>query len=234
MTKNVLITGGSRGIGAAAATYFSKQGYRVICTYNNSADAAIALQSKLNSQGGDVHLIRCDLSDQSQIDKLFERLAIFRKLDVVVNNAGVSFSGTVQDVKEQNVEYMWQVNALAAYSVCRHAYPLFCRADSPSVVNVSSIWGVQGASCEVGYSMTKHALVGLTLSLAKEWADSGICVNCICPPIVETDMCAHLTDNDKQSFCHENNCSVYTADQVAADIFALATGGCSGTVVKEA
>lgn len=232
--KTVLITGGSRGIGAATAAEFSRKGYRVLLTYKNSEDAAKELQTKLNAAGGDVHIFRCDMADTAQISNLFKQIKTYmRRLDVLVNNVGISFVGTVEEVDETALEDMWRTNALSAYACCRYGMDLLRQSDNPGVVNVSSVWGVCGASCEVGYSMTKHALVGLTKSLAEEWAPSGIAVNCVCPPIVLTDMCAHLSEDDVTDFCAEHNCKAYTAAEVAADIYALATGGESGIILEE-
>lgn len=232
--KTVLITGGSRGIGAATAAEFGKNGYRVLLTYKNSESAAKELQSRLNAAGGDVHIFRCDMADTAQIAGLFKQIKTYmRRLDVLVNNVGISFVGTVEELDENALDDMWRTNALSAYTCCRYGLDLLRKSDKPSVLNVSSVWGVCGASCEVGYSMTKHALVGLTKSLAEEWMPSGIAVNCVCPPIVRTDMCAHLTEDDVADFCAEHDCRAYTAAEVASDIYALATSGESGIILEE-
>lgn len=234
MKKIVLITGGSRGIGAATVRQFNQHGYTVLFAYNNSALAAKQLTDELNANGGDVHALHCNLANPDEIDGMFETIATYYKhIDVLVNNAGVSVTGLMQDLSVATFDNLWAVNARAPYLCCKAALSLLALSDSPSVVNVSSVWGLHGASCETAYGMTKHAVVGLTRSLAEEWSGCGIAVNCVCPPIVDTDMCAHLSDDDKQVFCTENNCCVYTAEQVAEDIFRLATSGETGVIKEE-
>lgn len=232
--KTVLVTGGSRGIGAAVTEKFAKNGYMVVATYRNSVRAAEDLQAKLNDEGCDVHMIRCDMSDLAQVDDLFGRIRSYiRRLDVIVNNAGISVSGTIGEVDEIQLDKLWRTNALACYACCRGGYDLLRKADNPAVVNVSSVWGLYGASCEAAYSMTKHAVVGLTKSLAEEWKFDKIAVNCVCPPVVSTDMCAHLSEEDIAEFCAAHKCKLYTASDVAEDIFRLATDGSSGVILEE-
>lgn len=232
--KTALITGASRGIGAATAKIFSANGYRVIALYNRSKSQAESLACELNSAGGDVHVMQVDLSDLEQIQSAFDYIAkYYKKIDVLVNNAGISKVGAIEQVSAVEVDEMWHVNALSAYVCCQKCFPLMKDVPHAAVVNVSSVWGVTGASCEVGYSMTKHAVVGLTASLAEEWAPSGVSVCCVCPPIVKTDMCAHLSKQDVAEFCERTGRRAYTAEQVAKDIFYLATQAPSGTILEE-
>ena len=234
MKKTALITGGSRGIGAATVEKFAKNGYTVIVNYNKSQQAAKQLADSLNAQGCDVHIFRADMSEPRQIDEIFAYVSTFFKhLDVLVNNAGVSVTGLMQDISTEQLDKLWAVNARAPYLCCKAALPLLVRSNSPAVVNVSSLWGLHGASCEVAYAMTKHAVVGLTKSLSKEWSDSEIAVNCVCPPIVLTDMCANLSQADIDEFCLQNQCKAYSAKQIAEDIFLLATSGKTRTIREE-
>ncbi len=229
-----LVTGGSRGIGAATVKKFAESGYTVILNYNKSEVAAEALKRKLLSSGCDVHLYRADVSDVKQVDDMFAWVKkLFKRLDVLVNNAGVSSYALCTDVSEEKYDRVMNVNAKGTFFCCSCYAKYFLERGSGSIVNVSSIWGVEGASCESVYSMSKHAVVGLTSSLAKEFSESGIRINCVCPSIVKTDMCSHLTDEDIRSFCEENGVSEYSAEQVADDIFRLATSNNTGIILRQ-
>lgn len=232
--KTAIVTGASGGIGEQTARLLSASGYRVLAFYNSNKQAAECIQAELNAAGGDVHLFKADFSDQKQVEQAFKQIALYyKKIDLLVNVAGISVVGTVEDVDACQVEKMWQINALSAYNCCRLCLPLLKSAQSPSVVNVSSIWGLHGASCEVGYAMTKHAVIGLTKSLAEEWAYYGISVTCVCPPVVQTKMCAHLSEKDLDEFCKQTHTTVYTPAAVAKDILFLATQAKSGTILEE-
>lgn len=231
--KTVLITGGSRGIGAATAEKFCKEGYSVIVNYCNSGEAAMALRDKLR-QFGDVHLFRADVSSVEQVAQMFDFVrSVFHRLDVLVNNAGICISQLCQDVTEQDYDNIMSVNAKGAFFCCKEAFPQMLNQGFGSVVNVSSIWGLKGAAGESVYCMSKHALVGLTKSLAAEWADCGVNVNCVCPPIVLTDMCKHYTGQELAQFCAEHGARVFSPQEVADDIFRLAESGLTGEIWEE-
>ena len=232
--KIALVTGGARGIGAATVKKFAEEGYTVILNYNKSVAQAEQLKRRLVESGCDVHCYQADVSDLTQVEKMFHWVAqYFKRLDVLVNNAGVAVAKQLQDVTAEDYDQVMSVNAKAAFFCCQQALPLLKKSDSPCVVNVSSIWGVEGASCESVYSMSKFALVGLTKSLAEELKPLGVRINCVCPPIVLTDMCSHLTDGDVEAFCHTHKVHVYSPVEVATDIFSLATGGESGIIRLE-
>lgn len=232
--KVAVVTGGSRGIGAATVTKFAKNGYTVIAVYNSGKQLATELAAKLNGEGGDVHAMHADLSCPTQIAELFTQIAIyFKKIDVLVNNAAMSVSGLMQDIDLQTLDKIWAVNARAPYLCCANALPLLQKNTNAAVVNVSSVWGLWGASCEAAYSMTKHAVVGLTRSLAEEWKDVPVRVSCICPPFVRTDMTAHYTEQDIALFEREYGVRAYTPEEVATDIYALAVHGENGTIKME-
>lgn len=232
--KVALITGGSRGIGAATARAFAEQNYTVVINWNTSQTAAKSLKEELLRRGCDAHLYRADVSDAVQVEEMFAWIEqYFKRLDVLVNNAGVALSALCQDVCERDFDHVMGVNAKGAFLCCQRAIPLFLKQGGGSIVNVSSIWGVRGASCESVYSMSKYALVGLTESLAKELSCSGVRVNCVCPSIVKTDMCANLSQEDIEDFCRQEQVSVFTPEAVAQDIFRLATGNDSGVILQE-
>ena len=232
--KVVLVTGGSRGIGASTVRKFAKEGYSVILNYNKSAEQAERLKNSLIDSGCDVHCYQADVSDPTQVVAMFNYVAkYFKKLDVLVNNAGISLTKQLQDVTARDYDAVMNTNAKAAFFCCQQALPLLRKSDNPSIVNVSSIWGVEGASCESAYSMSKFAVVGLTKSLAQELKPLGVRVNCVCPPIVTTDMSKHLSDDDTSAFCHAHKVRVYTPEEVADDVFNLATKNVTGKIFIE-
>ena len=228
--KIALITGGSRGIGAECVKKFATEGYTVILNYNNSKSQAEALQFELKSQGCDVHLYQANVSNQNQVVEMFAWIKkYFKHIDVLVNNAGVSRSGLIQDVSIDDYNFVMDTNAKGTFLCSKHGLDLLRNGTNPTIVNMSSIWGIKGASCESVYAMSKFAVVGLTKSLAEE-LDGMVNVNCICPPIVLTEMCASFTEEVKQAFCLEHNTKCYQPSEVAQEIFRLATCGTSGTI----
>ena len=232
--KVALVTGGSRGIGAATVEKFAKERYTVILNYHNSVDEAEKLKRRLVEAGADVHCYRADVSDVLQVAGRFSWVEkYFKKLDVLVNNAGVALAKQLQDVTVDDFDTVMNTNAKAAFFCCQQALSLLRKSDGGSIVNVSSIWGVEGASCESAYSMSKFAVVGLTKSLAEELKPLNVRVNCVCPPVVLTDMSAHLSENDISTFCKIHKVRAYTPDEVANDVFALATDGITGKILLE-
>ena len=232
--KVALVTGGARGIGAETVKKFAKEQYTVILNYHSSQNQAEQLQRELVALGSDVHLYRADVSDAAEVQQMFDWVAkYFKKLDVLVNNAGIALAKQIQDVTVEEYDRVMDTNAKSAFFCCQQALPLLKVSCHGAIVNVSSIWGVHGASCEVAYSMSKFAIVGLTKSLALELQPSGVAVNCVCPPIVLTDMSAHLTQEDIEEFRLKNNVKAYSPVEVAADVYNLATCGKTGIIYME-
>ena len=232
--KTVLVTGGSRGIGAATAREFAKNGYTVIVNYNNSEGEAIELQRELREAGADVHLFCADVTNRIQVDEMFAHVKrYFKHLDVLVNNAGVSLTKLCQDVTTDEYDIVMNINAKGAFLASQCAIEMFLSQGYGAIVNVSSIWGTQGASCESVYAMSKHAIVGLTKSLSEELSPSNVTVNCVCPPIVSTQMCEHLSQKNVADFCLQHNVRLYSPEMVAKDIFQLATCGETGIILNE-
>lgn len=203
--KTVLITGGATGIGRAAAELFLQNGYEVFVTVHETPCTLAGVQS-----------IVCDLRDLSQIEALFSQ---FARLDVLVNNAGVSLIRQINDTTLADYEQVMQVNARAAFFCAKQAALRMLKRHSGSIINVSSVWGQLGASCEVAYSMSKAAVIGLTKALAQELAPSGITVNCVAPGIIDTRMNAPF---DAQDLAQEVPCGrLGTPQEAAQAIYAL-------------
>lgn len=230
--KICLVTGGSRGIGAATATKFAHEGYTVVVNYNRSEQSARELQCKLLAEGCDVHLYKADISQIDQIKGMFAYVGKwFKHLDVLVNNAGISCVAQCCDVSEDDFDKVLDTNVKSVFFCTREALPLLTKVGG-TVVNVSSIWGVEGASCESVYCASKHAVVGLTKSFAAELAPT-VRVNCVCPPIVSTEMSAHLSQKDIDLFSEEYGARLYSAQEVATDIYSLAVGNETGKIILE-
>ena len=232
--KTVLVTGGARGIGAEIAKIFAQNGYSVIINYNSSFESAQNLCAEIVKNGGDAHIYKADLRNAYEIKSMFDYiLTYFKKLDVLVNNAGVSYTGTIDCLSDEEVKNIFSVNAVAPYFCCKYALPLLKKSPKSSVVNISSIWGINGASCEAAYSMTKHAIVGLTKSLAKEWSLIPINVNCVCPPFVFTSMTKGYSQKEVDDFCKETGTHAYNPCDVAKDVYKLALSNKSGVILIE-
>ena len=229
MRKIALITGGSRGIGAACVRAFAQDGYAVAFLYNRSAEKAENLVQTLRAEGRDVAAFQCDVADPQQVKTvLAEILRTYRHIDVLVNCAGVAHIGLITDMTEDEWDRLFAVNVRSVFSVTKAVLPGMISAQKGSIVNVSSMWGEVGASCEVAYSATKAALIGLTKALAKEAGPSGVRVNCITPGVIDTDMNAQLTDEDRAALADETPLGrIGTAEEVAQTILFLCGEGSS-------
>lgn len=193
--KNVIVTGGSRGIGAAIVTAFAKKGYNVIINYNKSFDAASTLSNSLNSLGYNTEIFKADVSDSKQVQSLIDfTINRFGSIDILVNNAGISEQKLFNDVIDFDWNTMIANNLSSCFYCCREASKHMINAKQGKIINISSMWGICGASLEVHYSASKAGIIGLTKSLAKELGPSNINVNCIAPGVILTDMCAALSE----------------------------------------
>lgn len=229
MRKIALITGGSRGIGAACVRAFAEDGYAVVFLYNRSADKTEALVQTLRSEGRDVSAYQCDVSDPQQITATVANiLRTYHRIDALVNCAGIAHIGLFTDMTEAEWDHIFAVNVRSAFSVTKAVLPGMISVQKGAIVNVSSMWGEVGASCEVAYSATKAALIGLTKALAKEVGPSGVRVNVVTPGVIDTDMNAQLTDDDRASLADETPLGrIGTAEEVAQTILFLCGEGAS-------
>jgi 3-oxoacyl-[acyl-carrier protein] reductase len=190
-----VVTGGSRGIGAATVTHLAALGHRVYFFYNQSAEAAAALAAKTGATP-----IRCNVADIQAVAAAFRQIG---HVDNLVCNAGIWKGGLVQDISETDWDQLFDVNVKGVNNCIKAALPSFLRNHSGSIVTVSSMWGQAGASCESAYAATKGAVIALTKSLAKELGPSGIRVNCVAPGVILTDMCAGYSEEDLQALANE-------------------------------
>lgn len=204
MRKIALVTGGSRGIGAACVHTFARAGYAVVFLYNRSAEKAAALADELRAEGLDAAAYACDVSDPTQVKSaLAEILRVYHRVDALVNCAGIAHIGLLTDMTEAEWDHLFGVNVRGVFSVTKGVLPGMISRRTGAVVNVSSMWGEVGASCEAAYSATKAALIGLTKALAKEVGPSGVRVNCVTPGVIDTDMNAQLTEEDRAALADE-------------------------------
>jgi len=204
MRKIALITGGSRGIGAACVRAFAEDGYAVAFLYNNSRDKAEALEQSLRAEGRDVAAYQCDVADAAQVQAVIaDILRTYRRIDALVNCAGIAYIGLFTDITEDEWDRLFAVNVRSAFSVTKAVLPGMISRQTGAVVNVSSMWGEVGASCEVAYSATKAALIGLTKALAKEVGPSGVRVNCIAPGVIDTRMMDEHSEETKRLLAEE-------------------------------
>ncbi|MBE6976441.1 MAG: SDR family oxidoreductase [Ruminococcaceae bacterium] len=184
--SNVVITGGSRGIGEAAVELFSGKGHRVFFLYEKNHDAARAVAERTGATA-----ICCDVADGEAVNAAFRQIG---DIDVLILNAGICHYGLMQDISEADWDRLFAVNVKGIYHCVNAAMPAFLKKQKGCVITVSSMWGQVGASCEAAYSATKGAVIALTKALAQELGPSGIRVNCIAPGVIRTDMCANVSE----------------------------------------
>ena len=212
---NVVITGGSRGIGAAAVEAFAARGDRVYFLYASNHEAAEAVARKTGARA-----VCCDVSDGKAVRQAFAEIG---DVDILVCNAGIMWFGLLSMMEEDAWDRMFDVNVKGIYNCVNAAMPAFLRKHAGSVITVSSMWGQVGASCEAAYSATKGAVIALTKALAKELGPSGIRVNCVAPGVILTDMCAGVDPEILEEMARE--CPVGrngTAEDVAKAMVYLA------------
>lgn len=197
VNKVVVVTGGSRGIGAQIVKTLANENYKVILNYNNSKEQAEKIQQELLEQGKEIEIIKADVSKREENEKLIQfAINKFNKIDVLINNAGISQEGLFTDVTEEEWQKIINTNLNSVFYCNQQALKYMIPEQQGCIINISSIWGETGASCEVAYSTTKAAINGMTKALAKEVGPSNIRVNAIAPGIIDTDMNRNLTNEE--------------------------------------
>lgn len=240
MEHNVLITGGSRGIGAAAVLAFAKAGYNVAFTWNSREDAAqqVAEQARKLAPHAQILPLHCDVADSAEVNAVVaaaqRRLG---SLQVLICNAGVAQQKLFTDLTDADWRRVMGVDLDGAFYCCRAVMPGMIRQKYGRIVLVSSMWGQTGGSCEVHYSAAKAGVIGLCKALAKEEGPSGITVNCLAPGVIETDMMSGFTAEDKAALAEETPVErLGTAEEIARTLVFLAdesSGYITGQVIGQ-
>ena len=223
--RNVLVTGASRGIGAQCARLFAQNEDNVYINYYRSQKNAEGLLDELLGSGFSAHIIKADVSDPIQVKEMFAQIETeCVGIDVLVNNAGIAQTKLFTDISDKDWDKMIAVNLSSAFYCCRAALPYMIRRKSGRIINISSVWGQIGGSCEVHYSAAKAGIIGLTKALAQEEGLSGITVNCVAPGVIRTDMTSHLSEDDFNALKEEIATAVIgTPDDIAKAVFFLAS-----------
>lgn len=199
VNKVVVVTGGSRGIGVQIVKTLANENYKVILNYNNSKEQAEKIQQELLEQGKEIEIIKADVSKKEEAEKLIQfAINKFNKIDILINNAGISQEGLFTDVTEEEWQKIINTNLNSVFYCNQKALKYMIQEQQGCIINISSIWGETGASCEVAYSTTKAAINGMTKALAKEVGPSNIRVNAIAPGIIDTDMNKNLTIEERK------------------------------------
>ena len=204
MSETVLITGASRGIGKAIALTLADKGYNVILNYNHSEHEALYLAQELEKKGVGVLPYKADVTDAKAVDAMIQSgIRRFGDITALVNNAGIAEQTLFTDLTDEQWRKMFATHVDGAFYCCKGVLPYMIKQHKGSIINISSMWGICGASCEVHYSASKAALIGMTQALAKEVGPSGVRVNCIAPGVINTDMNSHLDEETLAALSEE-------------------------------
>lgn len=227
--KIAVVTGGASGIGRASVLKLCQNGYSAAIVYNSSEAEAKAFASELSSYHYAVAAIKCDVSDSSEVKKMIDTMtSTLGEPTLLVNNAGIAQQKLFTDITDDDWNRMLGVNLTGTFYMCRGVLPFMIRKKRGKIINISSMWGQVGASCEVHYSAAKAGIIGLTKALAKEVAPSGISVNCIAPGVVDTKMMASFSAEDKAALCEEIPMErIATPEEIADTVAFLASDAAS-------
>lgn len=218
--KNVLITGASRGIGKACALKFASCGYHVFINSNNSIDELHLVADQINSlSGGSCEILPGNVGNPEDVSRMFHIIRNTCKgLDVLINNAGIAFMGLMHEMSDKEWNNVIQTNLSSVFYCSRAALPYMISRRQGCIINISSMWGTVGASCEVAYSAAKSGIHGLTRGLAKELAPSNIPVNAIACGVIDTQMNSMLSDEDKACLCEDIPANRFASPEEVADL----------------
>ena len=225
--RTALITGASRGIGAATARRLARAGYAVAVNYCRSEERALALVEELREAGHTAMAVHADVSDPDQVGDMVDNvLDKFCQLDILVCNAGRSWVGLLGDMTPEEWRELFAVNLDSVFYCCKAVMPHMIHRKRGKIITISSMWGQVGASCDAAYSASKAGVIGLTKALAKELGPSGITVNCVAPGVVDTEMNQNLTAEDLDALRQETPLErIGRAEDVAESVLFLASEG---------
>ncbi len=223
--KTAVITGASRGIGKATAEVFARAGYNTVICYNNSQSEAEELCYKLKNEGLSVFVRKLDVQISNDVESFFSEIYdLFGSIDVLVNNAGVSSFGLLTETQNSEFLRVNSINYKGTFYCCRECARYMLKNHKGSIINVSSMWGLSGSSCESVYSASKAAVIGLTKALAKELGPSDIRVNCVAPGVIDTKMNASLPQETMNELAYSTPlCRIGKPEEVAEAILFLAS-----------
>ena len=219
MSVYALITGASRGIGRASALKFAKEGYGVIINCKTSTDKLMELRDEILSYNVPCLAFVKDVSQFNEVSEMFDELVRMNVLpQIIINNAGISHIGLLQDMTANEWQKVINTNLSSVFNICRHAIPHLIRQHNGCIVNISSMWGNTGASCEVAYSASKGGINSFTKALAKELAPSNIPVNAIAFGVIDTEMNEFLAPQERECLIEEIPAGKFLSPAEAADI----------------
>ena len=202
--KTVIVTGGSRGIGAEIVKMFAQSNYNVVLNYNKSEENARKIKEELEQQGKNIEIFKADVSNRKDVQKLVKyTIEKFKSIDILVNNAGISQVKLFTDITDEDWEDMIKNNLYSVFYCTQEVIPTMINKKQGCIINISSVWGMVGGSCEVHYSAAKAGIDGMTKALAKELGPSNIRVNSIAPGIIDTDMNKNITENELENLKEE-------------------------------
>lgn len=224
MKKCALITGASGGIGSEIALRLAKDGFSIAACYYSDEKGIAELEKKLCTISAEYRIYKADVSDYNRIKEVFADAAeIFGGVSVLVNNAGIAQQKLFTDISQEEFDRITDVNFKGVFNCCQCAVPYMVSNKSGKIINISSMWGVYGASCETVYSATKAAVIGLTKALARELAPSNVQVNCVAPGAIDTKMNNNLSAAEKADFASEIPMGRFgTAKEIAGIVSFLA------------
>jgi 3-oxoacyl-[acyl-carrier protein] reductase len=224
MSKTVLISGGARGIGKSISEIFAKNKYNVVINYFSSEIAARKLENRLMNQGFSALAVFADVTKRADMERMIDTVqGAFGSIDVLINNAGISQNKLFTDTTEEEWDSMLNVHLKGMYNCSQMVVPEMVRKKEGKIINISSIWGMVGASCEVSYSTAKAGMIGFTKALAKELGPSNIQVNCVAPGVIDTDMMESFTEEEKSMLIEKTPLMrLGKADEIANLVFYLA------------
>lgn len=220
-----LITGASRGIGAQIATLLAKSGYSVAINYSSSKKQAILVEKELVKCGYSAKAFCADVSDAQAVNQMVQDIEnTLGKVKVLVNNAGIAQQKLFCDITESDFDRMFDVNVKGVFNCCKAVLPSMISEKRGSIINISSMWGQVGASCEVHYSASKAAVIGITQALAKEVGPSNVRVNCICPGVIDTQMNVNLDESTVEQLKEETPLGIIGTPNDIAELALFLSG----------